>query len=311
MRIAFLGAAVSAFCLFLAACGGEGGTKSTPPPPVTPIAFPLTTSASFNTITADRNYQLPPTGITVSKFGVAGSSPALTISYNAAAGTYTVQNGSAATFGAGDRSSNAGLDTYSKQSGTATNALTLLNNIRSGAPQSGAPVQLTYLSYGNWSHDDSSSGDRRDTYFLFGYSTASAQMPHAGSATYSTAVTGSLVSVFFAQGESSMNGSATFSANFGTGTIDTQLTLQTPAQNLIGPYVGTAPIAANAFAGTFTSTDDLYLNSGSFAGGFFGPNAKEMGDTFAIDRGVDDPYAETTVLPGRSWIVGAVVRTKN
>ena len=315
MRIAFLRAAVSAFCLFLTACGGGGGTQVVsmpPPPPVTPTAFPLTTLGSFNTITADRIYQLPSTGITVSKFGVASSSSALTISYDPGNGTYTVQNSTAAaTFGAGDRSSNTYLDTYSKQSGTAADALTLFSNVRSGASQSGAPVQLTYLSYGSWSHDDSSSGDHRDSYFLFGYPTADAEMPRAGSATYSTAVTGNLVSVFFSQGESSVNGSATFSADFGTGTVDTQLTLRTPAQNLIGTYVGTAPIAANAFAGTFTSSDDLYLNSGSFAGGFYGPNAKEMGYTFSIDRGVDDPYAGTTILPGRSWIVGAVVGTKN
>jgi hypothetical protein len=314
MRIAFLRVTVPAFCLCLAACGGGGGTRVvlTEPPPPTPTAFPLTTTGSFNTITADRQYQLPPTGITVSKFGVAGSNSGLTISYNAANGTYTVQNSAtSATLGAGDRSSNTYLDVYSKQSGTATDALTLFSNVRSGASQSGAPVQLTYLSYGSWSHDDSSTGDHRDTYFLIGYPTTPSQMPLSGSATYSTAVTANLVSVFPAQGESSINGSATFTANFGTATVDTQLTLLTPAQNLIGTYLGTSPIAGSTFGGTLTSSDDPYLNSGSFAGGFFGPNAKEMGYTFSIDRGVDDPYAGTTALPGRSWIVGAVVGTKN
>jgi hypothetical protein len=192
-----------------------------------------------------------------------------------------------------------------------TDQLRLYSNVRSGSSQAGAPIDLTYLSFGSWSHDDSTSGVSRDTYFLFGSPTVASDMPVSGTASYSTFVNANIVSIIPGNGESLLKGSATFTADFGKGTVDTALTL--PLENFGSPnskYDGSGTISGSQFAGDFTTSDDPTFNNGKFAGGFFGPGAKEMGYTFTLSRGVADPYAGAAIEPALVWIVGAVVGTK-
>src|SRR5690348_9929775 len=207
LRVAALAAAST-----LGACGGGGGAQVTiPPPPQTAQSFPLTTSASFDTIAAVRSYTMPGNR-TVDQFGVAGRNSGLTISYDAAAGSYTVSDAKgSATFDPTQRSTSDAFDTYTSAAGG--DELRLFGNVRSGGSPAGVPISLSYLSFGSWSHDDA-SGEHRDSYFLFGYPTATSDMPKSGSASYSTFVTANIVPIVPGQGESPLSGSATFTADF-------------------------------------------------------------------------------------------------
>jgi hypothetical protein len=317
MSKAYVRAAAPAAAALLSACGGGGGNlNSTPPPPATPTAFPLTTSASFQAIHGDRTYRVDATGqSTTDQMGVAGRDPGVTIDYDAATGTYTVRNAtSLASFGAADRTTAAGFDTYAKQLGAVTDELKLLANVGPGQSQAGAPIQLTYLSYGVWSHADAQTCERRTTYLLFGYPSTPSEMPGSGSATYTTSVAGTIADAWVTGTDvvvSDIRGSATFSADFGAGTVGTGLTLARASdQSSLGTYTGAGTINADQFSGTFSSTSG-YFAGGGFAGGFFGPGANEMGYAFWLRNFNPDPYAGATVNNVNQWISGAVVGKKN
>jgi hypothetical protein len=236
----------------------------------------------------------------------------VTISYDAATGNYTVKDGStSATFSASDRTTSGYLDNYAQETGSVTDELVLFNNVRSGASQSSAPVKLTYLSYGIWTHTDAQTGDRRKTYLLFGYPTS--DMPKTGSATYQTSLTATVRDNNYGNPgakESDVSGSATFSADFGAGTVSTELSLNRVSdQSSLGTFLGTGTIGANQFNGTFSSTVPWFVN-GYFNGGFFGPSASEMGYVFTIRKFNGDPYAGTTPQLMDQTIVGTVVGAK-
>lgn len=314
---AYLRAAVLAAFVFLGACGGGGGGGSgpqpIPPPPATASAFPLTKTGSFDAISASRSYHNESGNTAIDTFGVAGRSANVSISYDASTNSYTVKNGSiSASFNSSNLTSNGYIDTYSKNGMPIADELKLYNNVRSGASQASAPVQLSYLSYGIWTHKDFSSRDQYyTTYLLFGYPTADSSMPKTGTASYKTAVTGNLQYLTFAGGEKELGGTATFTADFASAKVDTDLTLNFVSTGAtLATFNGAGTIAGNQFSGIFTSPDP-HLRDGAFAGGFFGPAATEMGYTFGIHYGVADPFAGATVAPLESWITGVVVGTKN
>jgi len=295
----------------LTACGGGGGggakPQPTPPPPVAASAFPLTASASFQAITGNRVYRRPGGVVTTDRFDAAGRDANFTIKYDSANGTYTVQDGSAtAGFAASDRAAPSGyMDVYTKQVGTVSDELKLYNNVRAGSSQSGAPIQLTYLSYGSWFRNDTSTGQKRTSYLLFGYPTGTSDMPRTGSATYQTSVSANMIDARFASVETAVGGTATFSADFGSASVNTNLTV-----DYVGTFNGTGAISGNQFSGSFSSSDPFF-KSGSFAGGFFGPAANEMGYAFAIQTGSEDPYAYAGPAPFMTWVTGLVVGKKN
>jgi hypothetical protein len=299
-------------------CGGGGagsGIVTQPPPPKAPEAFPLTASAEFQTIAGhmfftDNSKNLGST--LLSDVGVGSQPSGVTIGYDATSGNYLVGDGtSSATFSGNPVSSTAGIDTYTSQSGTVTNQLDLFSNVRPGASQADAPVALTYLSFAKWTSADSASGDDRITYLLFGFPTDSSEMPRTGTASYNTAVTGTSLTGCFACVGEPFGGSATFTADFGAGSVSTALDL-TDSSGTIGSFQGTGSISGDQFAGNFTGTftqNGTALQDGSFDGGFFGPAAAEMGYTFALHRHVLDPFAGASIEPD-SWFLGVVVGTK-
>lgn len=319
---AYLRTAAPAAVLLLSACGGGGGggpkpTPFVPTPTPTPTptpdpTFPLTSSATFQTITAERTEQTggAPNLITVTSLGVSGRGPTVTFSYDAATGTYTIKNDTtSATFVASSGSRSGTFNKYTLESGQTTDELTLFRNVASG---SYSGIQLSYLSFGNWSHANSQTGERQLTYFLFGYPTATSDMPRSGSASYNTAVTGNIRDIrptVDGVTEYQVGGSATFSANFGSGTVSTELTLVRSDQLQLGSYSGMGTISANEFSGTFSSTNQ-YFHSGAFMGGFFGPAAAEMGYTFTIRNYNPDPTSGASVNYVDQWIAGTVVGTK-
>ena len=110
--------------------------------------------------------------------------------------------------------------------------------------------------------------------------------------------------------ETLIGGTATFSANFGSGAITTNLNLNKLDGGSIGTFAGTGQIqSTNQFTGTFTSNTQFF-SSGSFAGGFFGPAAAEMGYGFTIHKFNPDPYAGATVEPMHTYVTGVVVGKK-
>jgi hypothetical protein len=242
-------------------------------------------------------------------FGVGGRSYGLTVNYDASSGTYTFINNIGETtegpFTPADQTSSGYFDIYTYQ-GT----LTLFNNVRADASQTGAPVKLTYLTFANYRYDDpidyNGAGQHISTYFLFGYPTETSDMPTSGTATYSTAVFGDIITQIDGDPATNFTGSATFTADFGSGTVNTMLTLPIAYPgSASSTYSGTGPIDGNEFAGQFTSSTDPYFSKGDFAGGFFGPRAQEMGYVFDIFR-----YNNTSPDP-LSFVAGVVVGTKS
>lgn len=316
--------------LLLAACGGDGSVAvqpiaapppaPTPPPP--PSSFPLSASASFDAISATRSSKdLASTSLSLGTLATAGRGAGVGIDYDSASGTYTVRAGAgSATFGAADRTSSTGFtDVYKKQAGTVTDQLTLFGNVRTGGPQTNAPVALTYLSYGLWAHADTPAGQPANqqtsqvqkTYLLFGFPSTSANMPRTGVASYQTAVTGNVIEVGLgALPEDNVSGTATFDVDFGSGAVKTDLILaRATSQAPLGTFNGTGTLTSDQFAGSFTSSA-RYFTSGSFNGGFFGPTAQEMGYAFQILKHNPDPFAGASPLPSDTAISGVVVGTK-
>ncbi len=303
-------------------CGGGGGggktVEPTPPPPPPPSpALPVTTSETFETISVTTD--LEGSGIDVSGHITASGRPSsVKISYDAAAGTYTMMEsnpavgspGSTDTFNPATRTSSGYFDNYTLANGS---KLSLLGNVRPGGPQAGMPFQLTYLSFGVWTRPPYSVVESPyKSYFLFGYPTGSSSMPVSGSASYQTKVDGTMfeAGVGFLNQETLLDGTATFTANFGTGAINTNLSLNRLAGGSVGTFAGTGQIhSTNQFTGTFTSNTQFF-SSGSFVGGFFGPNASEMGYGFTIHKLNPDPYAGATIQPMHSYITGVVVGKK-
>ena len=308
----------AAALLSLAACGGGSSTGVSPitpspvPPPPTYSALPLSQAATFATITSKVSISGPATGSGTVAFeaaGTASSSNAVTVGYDPATQTYTLTDGAISqTFGPADGLTPAG-GSYSKSS----DYLTIYSNVTAPLPAT-ALVQLTYLSYGFWSHGLNTAGEKRQTWFLFGYPTLASDMPRTGTATYSAKVAGGFMNGIDATGRGgsqlSVMGTATFSADFGAGSVTTGLNLihsDLGSEFPVGTFSGTGNItsATGQFSGSFTSTDSPF--SGTFNGGFFGPQAKEMGYGFFLSG-----HQANVGMGGMDWkINGVVVGTKN
>jgi hypothetical protein len=300
---------------FLTGCGDGGGVNSTPAP--SPSVFPLTASGSFQTITGTLAYTgtvynsatLGGGNAVANRIDTAGRGPAVTFSYDGASGTYTATGASAsASFTAANAVAATGYEAaFSKQSGTVTDTLALYGNAPAAAPSSTAPVQLTYTSFGFWSHANSSTVQTQNTYFVYGQPTGASAMPVTGTASYQTTVSASMLEYNAAAAEFlKLGGTATFTADFGAGSVSTALSLQYSTGNSAGTYTGIGTIKADQFSGSLTSTNSQFTGGG-FNGGFFGPAAKEMGYTFQITLHNPDPYAGAAISNADTAISGVVV----
>lgn len=302
-------------CLSLTGCsgGGGGGVASTPPPPPPATALPVTTNTTFQTVSSATTYRGELSmGIagggnaTLDSTVLSGLGPTVTFSYDPSSGTYTVQGANAsASFTSTDQTPTSDYSYgYSKTVGTTNDKLSVYGNVKAGnaiAP----PVQLSYTSYGLWTHSDSVSGKTSYTYFVFGQPTGSANVPTSGTGTYQTTVSASMFQTGAVPATlSSLSGSATFSADFGAGTVNTVLSLASDSFN------GTGSISAGQFGGDFTSNATNFQD-GKFQGAFFGPAAQEMGYAFAIHKHNPDPFAGASPAPADTYISGVVVGKKN
>lgn len=184
--------------------------------------------------------------------------------------------------------------------------LDLLNNTVSGQVTSDTALALTRVSYAGWWRGDSTAGAKRITYGVYGYPTVISDMPTTGTATYTVRIAGRSV-IAPAAGASpvdKLGGTATLSINYATGLVTLTLNLEriTAGGNVAyGTFTGTGaiPVGSNQFTGSFGPGSTA---GGTFQGLAYGPQAGEIGISFAISG---------AVAAGDTRAVGVVVGKKN
>ena len=286
-------AAGSLFTAFsLTACGGGGGTVgSTPTPAPTPPAAqtnPTLVNLQFSESFEGRG--------SINRFTLSGatggvtnrpttSNRAIQVRYDAPSGAYTISTGELAdiTFAPADKdtvNSNSATTAYSKAAGTKTEDLILLN------PGTTNPeLALTYSSYGAWQSitSNGTTADASTVFLVFGVKTQQADLPVSGTASYQTIIDGLFAGT---GGLYVLNGSSSFSANFGAGTVSfsmspTGIHILDGSTKTFGSLSGTGTI--NAGAASFDASAPASGGySASLLGKFYGPAAAEMGATFLL-----------------------------
>jgi hypothetical protein len=293
--------------LFMFANAAEARRVTTPPPPT---QFPLTGSAQFGASVGETVIAPDGNSSYVEQAGTSGVG-GVTISYDKISGTYSVRDmadGFAAT--KVRRSSTSGIyDLYSKQVRGIVDEIKIYN----AAHANSSAVPLTYVNFGMWTHHDSGTATTRQYALVYGFLTPESAIPRSGSASYRTMVNGSSTIIGTNAGTRDVGGSATFDVDFASAAVNTQLSLayvvngeQTP----IGTFSGSSGIYSNQFWGPLTSNVSYFVG-GSFAGAFYGPNAEEMGYSFAIKRYNPDPYAGASIYTLDEGIVGTVVGARH
>jgi len=287
------------FPLMLAACGGGGttsgggGVVSTPTPASYTKLADMTGDRSFQT--AGVQYRVvtdPPAYFAEGATQSFGSG--VVIAYTAASDSYklTAADGSTVTFTPADTitpGAEASLQRL-KTNGAINDQLTIFKTAVNG-------VSLSYLMAGSWVHRDPANNASISRLAIGGSPTIASDMPRSGSATYSTAVNGTMLAngtPFTLTGSST----ATFSADFAANSVATALTLTgvqstgTTVANF-GTFSGTGAISSSnsAFTGTLSGTGA----TGVFSGAFFGPQAKEMGYSWFLNAGI---------VQGAGFVVG-------
>ncbi|WP_324749355.1 transferrin-binding protein-like solute binding protein [Sphingomonas sp. LY54] len=283
---------VSAAMLGLAACGGggtTGGVGTTPaPPPATPSGNTTLTNLQVNQSFTNDAARNEVTWDLATKTGISGRAApsAVTISYDAAAKTYTVAAaGNSRTFGQGDIATNDRHETaFRKEGGAVREYLTLIKT-----PYT-SQTATQFVGTGYWQRN-SVSGTLQDTeftIFTYGLPTASAAVPRSGTARFDVNAFG-MVS---APGEEprSFDGSGAFSVDFAAGIFSSQAYL-TETQLVSGGGVsgggielisaGRLSASAGSFSGNVRYGGWFGEAFGSLNGRFYGPTGQELGASFA------------------------------
>lgn len=285
----------------------------TPPPPPTNGMLPPTVSESF----ANRATSMSATvssAVATPSLWQAAPLAGMTFAYDAATQTYSIAGGggTSQSFGAADRS--AALSTgianvYEKRGAGITETLTLFN-----AGAANPTLALTYASYGLYQRTDDAGGgspvNLNYLAFVYGVQTAAADMPRTGSASYNAVIDG-----YFVGGDASqpatLSGSGRFDANFASGTIG--VTMSPTARSITSGAVTSLPTLTGSgtiAAGTATFATSLSGGAyqGTLQGMFFGPQAAEIGASFAFGRTI----LGVGGLPDRQeTAVGAMVGKRN
>jgi|GEM_PF-2575314 hypothetical protein len=221
----------------------------------------------------------------VSATGAESFGNGIALSYDAAADSYTVSNAGTKldSFAPSDlqASSTSSSRVYQKTAGSGTAALTVARGVVGGVP-------LSYTQFTTYVAADATG--QRQWISVGGQPTLGPDMPTAGTGTYTTAVSGTVVrdgKTYVAPAASS---TATFTADFGARTVATTVHLigslpTTPETTVdFGTVTGAGVIERNAsgFTGAFTGT-----TGAGFAGVFTGSAAQEMGYVFSYGKGAD------------------------
>lgn len=314
----------------LAVAGCNSGDDATPSPTPTPTptpsssatptysAFPLTAAAELFAVSASMNYTGDPAAgpVTLGPAGTDGFSNRVrfalqnTATTSQTAETVVRENTEESRFTGADllTAPAAGVTEYVYRESTAPTTagaftqLDLLNNTISGSVTSDTALALTRSTYGGWWRGESTAGIKRVTYATLGYPTVASDMPTTGSVTYTVRVAGRSV-VSPTAGASSvdkLSGTATLTINYATGLVSLSMTLNRGA-TAYGTFTGTGAIAAGntQFTGSFGAGSAA---GGTFQGLAYGPQAAEIGITFAITG---------TIPAGETRAVGVVIGRKS
>ncbi|UYY78957.1 transferrin-binding protein-like solute binding protein [Sphingomonas sp. R1] len=331
-RIVMMGTAAAAVAL--AGCGGGSSSSTatptptssptpTPTPTPTYTAFPLTAAAEFNTLNATTSYTGDPATGAVT-LGVTATETLTTRVKLATApdvttGTYVFDEAAEES-----RFTNTNilvtpvttaLEFSFRSTNTATGALAgnfaqleLLNNTSNKAITTATDAllgSLTTVSYANWWRGDSTTGQKRLTYSVWGYPTLTYDVPTTGTASYTTRIVGRAISVANnATTLTRVGGTATVSVNFATGLVTTTLNLtRVPDSGAETAYTtlsaqAAIPIGLNQFNGSFVSGGAA---TGTIAGSFYGLQGANIGVVFG---------ASGTINGADTRIVGELVGKK-
>lgn len=244
---------------------------------------------------------LPTGGIGVSLIELEPYRSGVDVRYNARTGdvTYETPAGQSVTFTAAD-----------EVPGASTPQQRLFNKVGGDGVVTGGSlttpivnaVELRYTRFGTLYSTPTATTAFDGHAFVFGDATQKSDLPKRGTATYTSAVGGS---VYMANQPAPMDllgSTASFSANFRTGAVNTSLTLigrplaggaSIALDNVTG--VGAINRAKPGFSGSLTGSGSV---AGDFSGAFFGPNAVEFGYDFVLGG---------TSAAGRSFsVIGGV-----
>lgn len=284
--------------MLLCACGGGGGGVDSTPTP-TPTPTPAATNDDLikplvsETFTSDSTRA---TGtFTANSTAVSTATGNLQIAYNSGNGTYSLTGGGISqNFGAGQldaASSTAEADVYQRTNANTTDVLTLTKN--DTAPGTPNNPKFQYVGGGLWERtvDNTTAVTGTIQGFAYGVETPDATLPRTGSADYEVIVRGAGT---FAYTIAAARGNGTLTANFATGAITGGGTLDVLEPNgglLWQPGWSTsAQISAtsNSFTGNF-GIDMITIPptnwTGTLAGRFYGPQAKELGAAWSLADG--------------------------
>lgn len=303
--------ASAAAVLVIAGCSGndnDGTPSPTPTPTPTPTAsstptysaFPLTAAQELASVSASLSYEGDPAAgpVTLGTAGTDGFSNRVrfalqsTVTTGQTAETVVREGTEESRFTGADllTAPATGVTEYIYRESTAPTTagaftqLELLNNTATASPAvvTSDPLlgTLKRSTYAAWWRGVSTAGVKRITYTTMGYPTLTTDMPTTGTVNYTVAVAGRSV-VAPAAGASTvarLTGTATVSVNYATGLVTLTLNLTG-----YGTFTGTGAIAAgnNQFTGSFGPGSTA---GGTFQGLAYGPQAAELGITFAITQ---------------------------
>lgn len=339
-----LGTAAVTLAIGVSACGGGGGNSSPSPTPTptstvsptptaspTYTAFPLTANTEFRTINAFTSFTGDPatgpielstagTDVTLSaaRFRLAAladptavSTPvpyvlleaAEEIRYTKAAQLTTPPATTVREFVFTALGGEA--DPATTPQATAFDIAELLNNTVKDKVTTDAALALTRVSYAGWYRGDSATGQKRISYGVFGYQTATNDLPITGNATYTTRIAGRAAQATTPNGSVfKLGGTATITVNYATGlvTVAANVTkIDGGTETPFGAFSGTGAIATGlvTFNGSFDAGSPL---TGTVVGGFFGSQGEQIGIALA---------GSGTVGGADTRVVAAIVGKKN
>jgi hypothetical protein len=278
---------------------GSSSATPTPTPSPTYAEFPLEAASEFYAINAATNYSGDLAGGPVS-LGVAGSEGnsdqrvRLAVQTTIGTSEFVIREAAEESRYTSTNQltgSSAGVTEYVfRTSDAATGEFSqteYLNNTIKGSVTSDAALAREQVSYANWWRGDSTTGQKRLTYTIWGYPTFTSDMPTTGSATYTSRVTARMVRASIGGNGGTiakLGGTVTLTVNYATGAVALTLNL-TDGATTVGTYTGTGAVAAgaNRFSGSFSGASPL---AGTFNGGFFGSQGAEVGIAFALTGAV-------------------------
>ena len=213
-----------------------------------------------------------------------------TVHYDAASGTYVVNDGQQnISFSRSEYVAAKSSAAYTSYRDTATGATLKLLNQSAANPL----IALTYVTYGKWSPVPQRPVVLSDNYVVFGSMTPASAVPRSGSANYKFIVDGTWQQTGTPSAKTySLSGSGMLTANFASAT--TGLTVTPVATNTSnGSQIQFGTLTGGGFidgsSSGWNATSRMRAADGtktlfSAAGNFFGPQAQEIGGAFSLTR---------------------------